>query len=55
MRASIICYLVLTSAVPFLNVEASSAEELSSRISAISRGCRSWIAWRSASEARSPD
>jgi hypothetical protein len=28
MRASIICYLV-SSAVPFLNVEASSAEELS--------------------------
>ena len=29
MRASIICYLVSASAVPFLNVEASLAEELS--------------------------
>jgi hypothetical protein len=29
MRASIICYLVLASAVPFLNVEASLAQELS--------------------------
>jgi hypothetical protein len=28
-RASIICYLVLASAVPFLNVEASLAQELS--------------------------
>ena len=29
MRASIICYLVSASAVPFLNVEASLTEELS--------------------------
>ena len=29
MRTSIICYLVLASAAPFLNVEASLAQELS--------------------------